>query len=103
MPLSLLSFQKPLNQRVPGSSPGAPTKVFNILASVSEDQRERERERENVLTHFEFAHGVLGKAHVAAEIVLVSSMIRKSGNRLSLATNAERVCAEIMLKQTARA
>jgi hypothetical protein len=30
-------------------------------------------------------------------------MIRKSGNRFSLATNAERVCAEIMLKQTARA
>jgi hypothetical protein len=27
------------------------------------------------------------------------SMIRKSGNRFSLATNAERVCAEIMLKQ----
>ena len=26
------------------------------------------------------------------------SMIRKSGNRFSLATNAERVCAEIMLK-----
>jgi hypothetical protein len=26
-------------------------------------------------------------------------MIRKSGNRFSLATNAERVCAEIMLKQ----
>jgi len=26
-------------------------------------------------------------------------MIRKSGYRLSLATNAERVCAEIMLKQ----
>jgi hypothetical protein len=30
-------------------------------------------------------------------------MIRKSGNRFSLATNAERVCAEIMLKQRARA
>src|SRR6516225_2557110 len=28
-------------------------------------------------------------------------MIRKSGNRFSLATNAERVCAEIMLKQRA--
>jgi hypothetical protein len=27
------------------------------------------------------------------------SMIRKSGYRFSLATNAERVCAEIMLKQ----
>jgi len=27
-------------------------------------------------------------------------MIRKSGNRFSLATNAERVCAEIMLKQS---
>src|SRR6201996_2910094 len=27
------------------------------------------------------------------------SMIRKSGNRFSLATNAERVCAEIMLKR----
>ena len=26
------------------------------------------------------------------------SMIRKSGYRFSLATNAERVCAEIMLK-----
>ena len=26
-------------------------------------------------------------------------MIRKSGNRFSLATNAERVCAEIMLNQ----
>jgi len=26
-------------------------------------------------------------------------MIRKSSNRFSLATNAERVCAEIMLKQ----
>jgi hypothetical protein len=26
------------------------------------------------------------------------SMIRKSGCRFSLATNAERVCAEIMLK-----
>jgi hypothetical protein len=26
-------------------------------------------------------------------------MIRKSGHRFSLATNAERVCAEIMLKQ----
>jgi hypothetical protein len=26
-------------------------------------------------------------------------MIRKSGSRFSLATNAERVCAEIMLKQ----
>jgi hypothetical protein len=26
-------------------------------------------------------------------------MIRKSGNRFSLATNAGRVCAEIMLKQ----
>jgi len=25
------------------------------------------------------------------------SMIRKSGNRFSLATNAERVCAEIMI------
>jgi hypothetical protein len=25
-------------------------------------------------------------------------MIRKSGHRFSLATNAERVCAEIMLK-----
>src|SRR6266699_1482353 len=30
-------------------------------------------------------------------------MIRKSGNRFSLATNAERVCAEIMLKQKDRA
>jgi hypothetical protein len=30
-------------------------------------------------------------------------MIRKSGNRFSLATNAERVCAEIMLKQQTRA
>jgi hypothetical protein len=30
-------------------------------------------------------------------------MIRKSGYRFSLATNAERVCAEIMLKQEARA
>jgi hypothetical protein len=28
-------------------------------------------------------------------------MIRKSGYRFSLATNAERVCAEIMLKQKA--
>ena len=27
------------------------------------------------------------------------SMIRKSGNRFSLATNAKLVCAEIMLKQ----
>jgi len=26
-------------------------------------------------------------------------MIRKSGNRFSLATNAERVCTDIMLKQ----
>jgi hypothetical protein len=26
-------------------------------------------------------------------------MIRKSGSRFSLATNAERVCADIMLKQ----
>lgn len=26
-------------------------------------------------------------------------MIRKSGHRFSLATNAERVCAEIMLKE----
>jgi hypothetical protein len=26
-------------------------------------------------------------------------MIRKSGHRFSLATNAERVCAEIMLEQ----
>ncbi len=26
-------------------------------------------------------------------------MIRKSGKRLSLATNAERVCAQIMLKR----
>jgi hypothetical protein len=26
-------------------------------------------------------------------------MIRKSGNLFSLATNAERVCADIMLKQ----
>jgi hypothetical protein len=26
-------------------------------------------------------------------------MIRKSGNRFSLATNADRVCAEIVLKQ----
>jgi len=26
-------------------------------------------------------------------------MIRKSGYRLSLATSAERICAEIMLKQ----
>src|SRR5882724_7537056 len=31
------------------------------------------------------------------------SMIRKSGHRFSLATNAERVCAEIMLKQEDRA
>src|SRR5215813_12907759 len=30
-------------------------------------------------------------------------MNRKSGNRFSLATNAERVCAEIMLKQRASA
>jgi hypothetical protein len=30
-------------------------------------------------------------------------MIRKSGNRFSLATNAEGVCAEIMLKQRTRA
>jgi hypothetical protein len=30
-------------------------------------------------------------------------MIRKSGYRFSLATNAERVCAEIMLKQEGRA
>jgi hypothetical protein len=30
-------------------------------------------------------------------------MIRKSGHRFSLATNAERVCAEIMLKQKDRA
>src|SRR5215471_3241834 len=30
-------------------------------------------------------------------------MIRKSVQRFSLATNAERVCAEIMLKQRARA
>src|SRR3954453_2888652 len=29
------------------------------------------------------------------------STIRKSARRLSLATNAERVCAEIMLKQSA--
>jgi len=29
---------------------------------------------------------------------LAWSMIRKSGFRFSLATNAERVCAEIMLK-----
>ena len=34
---------------------------------------------------------------------LFQSMIRKSGYRFSLATNAERVCAEIMLKQEARA
>ncbi len=26
-------------------------------------------------------------------------MIRKSGHRISIAANAERVCAEIMLKQ----
>jgi hypothetical protein len=30
-------------------------------------------------------------------------MIRKSGYRFSLATDAERVCAEIMLKQKVRA
>jgi hypothetical protein len=30
-------------------------------------------------------------------------MIRKSAKRFSLATNAERVCAEIMLKQQAEA
>jgi len=30
------------------------------------------------------------------------SMIRKRGNRFSLATNAERVCAEIMLKPNMR-
>src|ERR1700712_3779284 len=30
-------------------------------------------------------------------------MIRKSGHRFSLATNTERVCAEIMLKQKDRA
>jgi hypothetical protein len=30
------------------------------------------------------------------------SMIRKSGHRFSLATNAERVCAAIMLKQKDR-
>jgi hypothetical protein len=29
-------------------------------------------------------------------------MIRKSGNRFSLATNAERVCAEIMLNKKMR-
>jgi hypothetical protein len=27
-------------------------------------------------------------------------MIRKSGSRFSLGTNAERVCPEVMLKQT---
>jgi hypothetical protein len=32
-----------------------------------------------------------------------SSMIRKSGHRFSLATNAEGVCAEIMLNQKDRA
>ncbi|MGF6433029.1 hypothetical protein ABIE91_008249 [Bradyrhizobium elkanii] len=30
-------------------------------------------------------------------------MTRKSGNRFSLATNAERVCAEVMLKTMAPA
>jgi hypothetical protein len=30
-------------------------------------------------------------------------MIRKSGDRFSLATDAERVCAEIMLKKKVRA
>ncbi|NEV00236.1 hypothetical protein [Bradyrhizobium uaiense] len=33
----------------------------------------------------------------------LQSMIRKSAKRFSLATNAERVCAEIMLKQRAKA
>jgi hypothetical protein len=33
----------------------------------------------------------------------VSSMIRKSAKRFSLATNAERVCAEIMRKQQPKA
>jgi hypothetical protein len=33
------------------------------------------------------------------EIRICESMIRETGNRFSLATNAKRVCAEIMLKQ----
>ena len=37
--------------------------------------------------------------HVYRWLTLIKSMIRKSGYRFSLATNAERVCAEIMLKQ----
>jgi hypothetical protein len=34
----LLSFQKPLNQRVPGSSPGAPTKLFKHLGDTDSER-----------------------------------------------------------------
>jgi hypothetical protein len=40
---------------------------------------------------------------LSAHLAVRQSMIRKSGYRFSLATNAERVCAEIMLKQNDRA
>jgi hypothetical protein len=40
-----------------------------------------------------------GNCGLADARLQAQSMIRKSGSRFSLATNAERVCAEIMLKQ----
>jgi hypothetical protein len=55
------------------------------------------------------SQGVIAPLHAAAHQRTIAaeklawqaqkSMIRKSGDRFSLATNAERVCAEIMLKQ----
>jgi hypothetical protein len=46
-PLIFQANHTPLNQRVPGSSPGAPTKLFKDLTGSPEDQNE------NVLTHLD--------------------------------------------------
>ena len=40
-PLIFLTNPTPLNQRVPGSSPGAPTKLFKDIAELKREQTAR--------------------------------------------------------------
>jgi hypothetical protein len=62
----------PLNQRVRGSSPGAPTKSFKHLAgSRSQQNRRRLHYRLQFCSRFELQHRRLGKLNVAAEIVRI--------------------------------